>query len=210
MAKAYLSGLALALALLTPALAVVPELGQPAWSALTAQQKEILAPIGHEWDALEYERKRKWLGIATRYPQMQPEEQQRVHARMRDWARLTPEDRRAAREQFRRLQSLHPEAREALKRKWQEYESLPAEEKRLLSETAGKRVPPKTAAATPNLTAPYIQLPAAPKAAEGAQPPLPAGLTPPSSAPGAKSGGSDQEQRTPATVSPTTSATDSN
>ena len=204
MAKATAAAITLALALLAPAHAVVPELGQPAWTALTPHQKEVLAPLVPEWDRLDDARKRKWLGIAARYPQMALDEQQRVQARMRQWASLTPEERRAAREQFRKLQSLHPEAREALKRKWQEYENLPDEEKKRLTESAAKRPVPKTAVGTPGLTAPSLQFQPALKAV-----PQPAGqpsgpgsaiaVTPSDDTP--KSGSADQPGSAPTTAS---------
>src|SRR5437016_4917526 len=96
MAKALI---AIALALLCVTFAhASPAKKQPNWNELNADQQQILAPLQNDWDQLEPVRKRKWLGIAKRYPKMKPEEQQRVQKRMQTWARLTPEQRRAARE----------------------------------------------------------------------------------------------------------------
>ena len=43
-------------------------------------------------------KKKKWLGIAKRYPGMTPEEQHRTQLQMRDWYSLTPEQRELVRE----------------------------------------------------------------------------------------------------------------
>ena len=38
----------------------------PAWAELNAEQQQILAPLKPDWETLEPERKRKWIGIAKR------------------------------------------------------------------------------------------------------------------------------------------------
>src|SRR5258708_2709616 len=81
----------------------------PAWAELTQDQKSILAPLSADWDALDPLRKRKWLGIAKRYPAMKPAEQGKVQHRMQDWAKLTPEQRSTAREGYKSLAKLPPE-----------------------------------------------------------------------------------------------------
>ena len=55
---------------------------RPAWAELTADQQMVLAPLKADWEKLEQERRRKWVGIANRYPKMKPEEQERVQRRM--------------------------------------------------------------------------------------------------------------------------------
>jgi len=60
---------------------------RPAWAELTADQQMVLAPLKADWERLEQERRRKWVGIANRYPKMKPEEQERVQRRMQDWAK---------------------------------------------------------------------------------------------------------------------------
>lgn len=102
----------------------------PAWGQLTAQQQSTLAPIQGEWDQLEPIRKRKWLGIAQRYPKMKAEEQQRVQRRMKEWASLTPEQRRAAREKYREFELLPQEERQAMREKWEQYQQELAERER--------------------------------------------------------------------------------
>src|SRR5688572_18978498 len=48
---------------------------RPAWSELTTPQKQVLAPLQGEWDALDTTRRKKWIAIADRYPKMKPAEQ---------------------------------------------------------------------------------------------------------------------------------------
>ena len=64
---------------------------RPAWAELTAEQQKTLAPLKADWESLETERRRKWVGIAKRYPTMKAEEQERVQRRMQRWAALSPE-----------------------------------------------------------------------------------------------------------------------
>lgn len=138
------AAIALGLAFTQPAHAVVPPIKQPSWVELAADQREILAPLASEWDGLELWRRKKWLGIAERYPAMKAEEQARVQRRMVEWVRLSPEERKLAREKFKNLQKATPEHKETVKQKWQEYKDLPeAERQRLQAEAAAKAAKPK-------------------------------------------------------------------
>ncbi|MBI4741585.1 MAG: DUF3106 domain-containing protein [Betaproteobacteria bacterium] len=114
-----------------PTLIVTPP--QPRWVALSAQQKTVLAPLAADWDAMESYRRKKWLGIAQRFPTMSGEEQLRVQAQMQEWAKLTPEQRRQAREKYQSMSQLptekQQELKQELKQKWEEYSNLPEEEK---------------------------------------------------------------------------------
>ena len=75
---------------------------RPAWAELTAEQQQILAPLKADWESLEPERRRKWIGVAKRYPKMEQQAQERVQRRMQAWAKLTPEQRRHAHETYKR------------------------------------------------------------------------------------------------------------
>lgn len=142
--RSAVAGISLALALLValpePASAIVPPMSQPTWAELSAQQREILMPLSGEWDQLESFRRKKWLGIAQRYPTMTPDEQQRVQRRMKDWVKLTPAERQQARERYKSLQKAPPEQREAVKQKWQTYKELPDTEKERLRQKAQQAV----------------------------------------------------------------------
>jgi hypothetical protein len=105
---------------------------RPAWAELTADQQMILAPLKAEWDALDPERRRKWVGIANRYPKMKPEQQERVQRRMQAWASLTPEQRRQARENYRRIAKQRAEKQQKLREAWAEYQALPPHERQRL------------------------------------------------------------------------------
>ena len=95
---------------------------RPAWSELTPAQKQVLAPLQGEWDALDTTRRKKWIAIADRYPKMKPEEQQRLQKRMTDWAKLTPAERQQAREKYQQMRKLSAARRQQLQEQWEEYQ----------------------------------------------------------------------------------------
>jgi len=109
---------------------------RPAWAELTADQQMVLAPLKADWESLEPERRRKWIGIANRYPKMKFEEQERVQRRMQAWAKLSPEQRRQARENYRRIVKSRPEKSEKLREAWAEYQALPQHERQNLAPPA--------------------------------------------------------------------------
>jgi hypothetical protein len=141
---------------------------RPAWAELTVEQQKVLAPLKTDWDALDRERKLKWIGIAKRYPAMKPQEQERVQRRMQAWAKLTPQQRRQARETYKQLAKQPPETRGKLREKWAEYQrQQPTPLARELP------APPVTEpeAAPPAASEP---LPAKPESAADVVPPSPA------------------------------------
>ncbi|HEX6734897.1 MAG TPA: DUF3106 domain-containing protein [Azonexus sp.] len=101
---------------------------------MNSAQKEILAPLAKDWDAMESVRKKQWLGIAERYPRMKPNEQARVQARMQEWVRLTPEQRAKVRDSYKDFNQLPAEQKQTVKEKWKAYVNLPAEERQRLRE----------------------------------------------------------------------------
>lgn len=123
--------LALLLALCAGGAVAAPASKGPAWASLTADQQQILAPLSAYWNELLPEQKRKWVGIAKRYPKMKPDAQLRVQRRMDAWAKLTPAQRWQARQQYRNLGKIAPDRREELRRYWAEYQSLAPHEKRM-------------------------------------------------------------------------------
>jgi Protein of unknown function (DUF3106) len=104
----------------------------PAWAELTAEQQQVLAPLKNDWDALEVERRLKWLQIAKRYPRMKALEQERVQRRMQVWANLSPEQRRQARENYKRLAKAPRPAQKSLREQWAEYQALSPHERESL------------------------------------------------------------------------------
>jgi len=127
--------LALATALaLHPALAAGPK-SDPRWNELSAPQREILAPLSGEWDRLDSASRKRWLGVAKRYPKMTPVGQKRVQTRMRKWAALTPQQREEARAKYKRMKRKSGSA--DLRREWQRYQALSPQEREALA--AGER-----------------------------------------------------------------------
>jgi hypothetical protein len=123
-----------------PSAIVTP--AQPQWTELTVEQKIVLAPLSDDWDALESNRQKKWLGIVRRFASMTPAEQRRIQTQMQEWGKLTPAQRALARENFITASQLPAEKKEQLRQKWEEYSNLPEEEKdRLKKQVAGKPVP---------------------------------------------------------------------
>ncbi len=114
---------ALAIAHASLAQAAPPHAKNPSWAQLTPQQREILSPLAGEWDKLDAERKKKWLGVAKRFPKFTPIGKKRVKTRMRKWAELTPAQREEARRRYQLLRSLPPAEREALRKRWKEREA---------------------------------------------------------------------------------------
>lgn len=142
---AVAASLAFSLSIQSPAFAATPTLGQPSWKELSAEQRVILAPLQWEWDSLEVYRRKKWIGIAQRYPAMSPEEQSRMKRRMSGWVKLTPEQRKAARNTYKSLKRASPEQKAVMPQKWQEYSQLPEDEKKRLQSEAAKKARPKPA-----------------------------------------------------------------
>ncbi|HRD88875.1 MAG: DUF3106 domain-containing protein [Candidatus Accumulibacter sp.] len=123
-----------------PSAIVTP--AQPQWTELTVEQKIVLAPLSDDWDILESNRQKKWLGIARRFASMTPAEQRRIQTQMQEWGKLTPAQRAQARENFITASQLPAEKKEELRQKWEEYSSLPeAEKERLKQQAASKPVP---------------------------------------------------------------------
>jgi hypothetical protein len=95
---------------------------KPAWSELTPAQQRILGPLEEDWQTLDTTRRKKWVGVANRYPKMKPDEQERLQARMKEWAKLTPEQRRLARERYLAISKMPPDKREELRSQWHAYQ----------------------------------------------------------------------------------------
>lgn len=137
MAKALIT-VAIWIFLASSAIAATPRQPPPTWAELSTEQKQVLAPLEAEWDKIDAQRRRKWIGIAKRYPSMSPEEKAKVERRMRPWASLSTEERRAARDRYKKLERMPPEKRDILKQRWDEYKQLPEEERKRLRSSLGK------------------------------------------------------------------------
>ncbi len=143
-----------------PVQAALPQFEQPGWVALTPDQKIILAPLEKEWDAMDAFRRKKWLGIANRFPDIPPEEQASIQRNIHAWARLAPEERKVAREKYKSLKRIAPDERRIVRQKWEEYSALTDEEKERLR----KKIPQQKKLKTP--TKPPVPTLAKPLAVE--------------------------------------------
>ncbi len=144
-ARAALAGLALGLAIACSPAVAQSVRGDPAWSQLTAEQQQILAPIRDEWESFDAVRKRKWVGIAQRYPTLSADAQTRLQRRMQEWAGLSPDARRAARERYRDFEQLPADERQALIEKWEQYKQ--SRDEAAAAEAAAKEATAKESAA---------------------------------------------------------------
>ncbi|MBX9849118.1 MAG: DUF3106 domain-containing protein [Rhodocyclaceae bacterium] len=132
-------GLIGALVTLPAAAYELPMLKQPSWHELSPQQRQILAPLAAEWDQMEAVRRKKWVGIAGRYPHMTAEEQTRIQYQMREWIRLSPQQRIVAREKYKALRNAPADQRANIREQWLRYQELPGEEKLRLQEEAARQ-----------------------------------------------------------------------
>ncbi len=136
-----------------PTQAALPQFEQPGWVALTPDQKTILAPLEKEWGEMDAFRRKKWLGIANRFPDMTPDEQTSIQGNIHAWARLAPEERKIAREKYKSLKRIAPDKRRIVRQKWEEYAALTDEEKERLRKKAPQqkklRTPKNPPAPTP-------------------------------------------------------------
>ncbi len=114
----------------------------PAWKDINPVQQQALRPLQKNWDALDAQGKRRWLGVASRFKTMSAVERALVQQRMNEWARLSPKERNEARINFRDVRELSPDNR---RERWAAYQALPEDERR----SFGARSTPVTAKQRP-------------------------------------------------------------
>jgi Protein of unknown function (DUF3106) len=111
---------------------------KPEWAELTPAQRSVLEPLKQDWGSLDTVRRKKWVGIADRYPKMNPNEQKLLRTRMQDWAKLSSEQRRVAREKYLSIKKMPAAKREEVKAQWHQYQqSLAAKSEPSVPEPAG-------------------------------------------------------------------------
>lgn len=127
----------------------VAKAARPAWSELTPAQQQVLAPLAAEWGSMDTVRRKKWVGIANRYPKMKPAEQQLLQKRMKDWAALTPAQRQVARNRYQELNKRPPAQRRSMSKQWQEYRRSLAKPETPFDPPVGEPITPSSAPASP-------------------------------------------------------------
>jgi uncharacterized protein DUF3106 len=103
------------------------------WHALSAAQREALAPLERDWPGIDATRKQKWLAVAARFKSLSPPERARIGERMAEWAKLTPAERTQARLHFEEARQLPISDRSE---RWRAYQALPPEQRRQLAARA--------------------------------------------------------------------------
>ncbi len=133
--RAVLGAIALALACAAGGPAMAQGAGgqgqSTGWSALDADQQNLLAPFAGQWDQWADGERRAWLALAGRFPAMPPAEQLRARERIRQWAELDPEERQVARANFGLARRM-PEHQRV--EQWQRYRAMTPEQRSVLRE----------------------------------------------------------------------------
>ncbi len=130
-----------------PLVASAPEaVGPLAWSRLSPDQHEALAPFAQAWDKFDDDRKRRWMKIASRYKKMSPDAQKRLQGRMQEWLSMTPEQRRTARENYQLSKQVPVQQRENA---WNAYQQLPEDQKKTLAAVEKRNRRPTVVTAPP-------------------------------------------------------------
>lgn len=152
----------------------------PAWTELTPEQQQALAPLASSWNTISEPQKRKWLEISRNYRTLTPESQVKLNSRMSEWVALSPQQRAQARLNFGKTKELSRQLTpEEKKAKWEAYQALSPEEKQKLAAKAS----PRPSGAAPALKPVAPQKLAVLPPADGSKP-LPRPVAPaPSAAP---------------------------
>lgn len=122
-------------------------LGGSAWTSLSAQQRQVLAPVQAQWSQLDGDTRDRLALLAARYPGWAPEEQQRLRERLAEWTQLSAAERQRIHLGFQAAQRVNPSDRE---QKWQRYQALSPEQRQALQERGARRLKePAVAASAP-------------------------------------------------------------
>ena len=102
------------------------------WSQLSEGERNVLAPLGTEWDTLRPWQREKMLDIAKDYPSMDAQKQQLVQKRLNSWSRMTPYERENARKRYQQFHALSDDKKAEVRKKWAEHKKLPEAEREKL------------------------------------------------------------------------------
>lgn len=121
-----------------------------AWSRLSENQRQLLAPLQKNWDQLPPLRQRAILHGAERWQKLTPEQRQQAQQRLRDWQQLSAEQKKQIRDRFDRFRDLDPGQRQAIQQRFQDFQNLPEPRRRQLREQFQSRPPGAFPGDTPN------------------------------------------------------------
>lgn len=111
----------------------------PAWSDLSPQQRQVLAPLAQQWAAMDDTSRGKWAQVATEYPRLSKKERERLDERLSRWAQMQPIERGQARARFQDARALSPQERQ---QRWEAYQALSEDERQDLARQAQRRQKP--------------------------------------------------------------------
>jgi hypothetical protein len=111
----------------------------PAWGDLSAQQRQVLAPLENQWATMDDTSRGKWAQVATEYPRLSRKERERLDERLSRWAQLAPIERGQARARFQDARALSPQERQ---QRWEAYQALSDDEREDLARQAQRRQQP--------------------------------------------------------------------
>lgn len=133
-------GLGLGLAISPVWAAPLNALGNaPAWSDLSPQQRQVLAPLAQQWAAMDDTSRGKWAQVATEYPRLSKKERERLDERLSRWAQMQPIERGQARARFQDARALSPQERQ---QRWEAYQALSEDERQDLARQGQRRQQP--------------------------------------------------------------------
>lgn len=105
-----------------------------AWTQLTADEQELLAPVRDQWQQLPPAQQMRLRRKADRWQDMTPERREIAKQRLTRFAEMTPEQRAAARERYRAFQQLSPEQKKRVRNAFHRFQELSPDERRALRE----------------------------------------------------------------------------
>ena len=134
----------------TAAVLSLPVVQDGAWTALSATQRDALAPLEQVWPTLNESVRRRWLVIASSFASKPRETQDRMHAKMAQWSKLSPSQRAEAR--LRYLQAAKLDAK-AKRERWEAYNKIQPEQRpRTQAANQIEVVPPMSVRVHPGAT----------------------------------------------------------
>lgn len=105
------------------------------WSSLSAEQRELLAPLAADWNTLTPHKQAHMLDKSREWLALPPPEREKIRERIARWHQMTPEQRKLARENMRKFHQLPQAQRDQLHAAYQHFQQLPpAQRERLLKQ----------------------------------------------------------------------------
>jgi uncharacterized protein DUF3106 len=111
-----LAGLAASIFLIIQVNTVIA--GEPAWDALSSDERRVLKPLSQDWTGLSGYLRTRLIRVADCYSQLSTIQQRRVSARLLEWSKLSPNQRTLARKRYRDFMAFSIETRREIVAQW--------------------------------------------------------------------------------------------